>query len=292
MHTQYLWGVFWSLCAWFISALNDVAFKYLGTGLPSIVVLFFRFAFSTLTLLPFVWANPKQFVTKNFWMHGMRGGLFALGMLPWSYGLQQLPLPLMTMLSFSTPLFVTLLARVVLKENVGWARGLATVLGFLGVCISVGATYSTSVNVFVAIALVATLIFAILDIVNKRLLILHENVQPMIFFSALWTSIFTAPLAIMDWRTPQGYEWVWLLVLGLGANGMLGSLLKASKACDLSALQPWRYTEFVFSSIMSIIIFHQWPTWQVLCGIGLIVPATLYLSRHELRLEKDTPPAL
>jgi S-adenosylmethionine uptake transporter len=129
--------------------------------------------------------------------------------------------------------------------------------------------------------------FAVLDVVNKKLLILHEGFAPMMFFSSLWTMLFTFPLAWMHWQTPNTTELGWLILLGIGANGLLGCLLKASSCCDLSALQPLRYTEFIFSCVFSILIFHEQPTFQVLCGLAFIVPTTLYLGHHELRLEKN-----
>ena len=288
MQNKYLWGVFWSISACLISALNDLISKLSGSHLGGIQVLFFRFFFSTLFLLPLVIKNPQKFETRHLKIHGLRGGLFALAMLPWCYGLIQLPLPLVTTISFTTPLFVTIMAQIILKESVGWRRLMATLIGFAGIVVSTGFTYK-GINGVVGLALLATFLFAVLDIVNKRLLTLHEGIESMMFFSALWTTVLMLPLVIYHWQIPAWADLGLLALLGLGANGLLGCLLKASACCDLSALQPLRYTEFIFSSLLSVLVFGQWPTMDVLLGIALIVPATLYLGHHELKLEKRPP---
>ena len=165
---------------------------------------------------------------------------------------------------------------------------MATLIGFVGIMVSTGFAYK-GVNGVVGLALLATLLFAVLDIVNKRLLTLNEGIEPMMFFSALWTTLLMLPFVIYQWQTPTWSDLGLLAILGLGANGLLGCLLKASASCDLSALQPLRYTEFIFSCLLSILVFGQWPTIEVLLGISLIIPATLYLSHHELKLEKGSP---
>lgn len=285
MPQSYVRGAFWSLTACFVSVLNDTLCKKSGMQLSAIHVLFFRFLFSTLTLVPFFIAHPRFFMTKNIGVHAIRGGLFALAMVPWCCGLIQLPLPLVTMIGFTTPLFVTFFARIFLKEPVGWQRILATTVGFMGIITSIGFSLQGATNM-VGLALLATSLFATLDIMNKRLLVLNEGMGPMMFFSALWTTVFISPFALWQWPVLSLDLLYPLFFLGIGANLFLWCLLKASASCDLSALQPLRYSEFIFSCLMSVIVFQQWPTQEVLMGIVLIIPATLYLSHHEIKLER------
>lgn len=289
MKTGYIRGVLWILVMCLVSASNDMICKLSGVRLSGVSVLFFRFLWSSLLLLPWVMASPGKFATRHLKVHAMRGGLFALAMLPWCYGLIALPMPLITAISFTTPLFVTVLAQVFLKESVGWHRIIATLLGFVGIVISVGLDGSLlTMNSLVWLALLATFLFAVLDVVNKRLLVVNEGIWPMVFFSSVWTTIFTLPLVILNWQTPTFSEMLILALLGGGGNLLLWALLKASDSCDLSALQPFRYVEFLFSCVLSIIVFHQWPDMSVLLGMAFLVPSTLYLSHHELRLERQS----
>jgi S-adenosylmethionine uptake transporter len=269
-----------------ISAMNDLACKLSGVNLYGINVLFFRFLFTALFFLPLVIRQPKAFATKHFWTHGLRGGLFALAMLPWYCGLIELPLPMMTTISFTTPIFITVLAGVFLKERLGWQRLLATGVGFAGIMISVQFDIQSIMTSMAGLAILATLLFAILDIVNKRLLILNEGIKPLMFYSAIWTTLWTLPLALYYWKTPSMEELGLLALLGLGGNCLLGCILKSLSYCEVSSLQPLRYSEFIFSSILSILFFQKWPSIYDGFGMALIIPCTLYLAHHEFRLDQ------
>ena len=286
MASGYQRGMLWSLCACLISALNDLACKLSGAELSGVNVLFFRFLFTALFFLPFILTNPKQYITRHFWVHGLRGGLFALAMVPWCCSLIKLPLPMVTTISFTTPIFITLLAGLVLKEKLGWQRLVATGVGFMGIMISAPFQLTGHINRMAGLAILATVLFAVLDIVNKRLLILKEGIQPLMFYSALWTTLWTLPFALWYWQTPSMMDLGLLALLGLGGNALLWCVLKSLSYCDVSALQPLRYSEFIFSSILSVLVFQKWPTIYDLAGMMLIIPCTLYLVHHEFRLDR------
>lgn len=293
MQARYMLGASWALVAYFISALNDFLGKDTGR-LGGGEVLFFRFLFATLAFLPVLLVKGREmFRTSHIKTHALRGAFFAIAMLPWSYGLIDLPLPLMTAIGFSTPLFTVSLAYFVLKEPVGKHRVIATLIGFVGILIGAGFSMKGA-NGIVGLALLATFLFSSLDIINKRLLNVDEPLISMLFFSSLFGTLtlvvpmtVTAAVSSQGWVMPTLGEFAKLGVLGVGSNLILFCLLKAFKSCDVSALQPLRYFEFIFSCFFSIVFLGQWPTASVLWGMALLVPATFYLGRHELRLERS-----
>ncbi|MGL4426229.1 MAG: DMT family transporter [Alphaproteobacteria bacterium] len=282
----YLQGIFWFCCVCFCSALNDTMVKCAGNRLSPLEISFFRFLFSTLTLLPFMLARGKQaFVTRHIGAHAIRGTLLFLAVIPWCYGVVALPLTLATTISFTTPLFVLIFAAIFLKEKVGWQRSFATLIGFLGILLS----FQPSLEGFntTAIFLVAsTVMFATLDIINKKLLNADEGFLPMLFYSALGTTLLSLPLGILNWTTPLLNEFLCLFVLGAGANLLLFCLLKAIAACDISALQPLRYTELVFSGSLGFILFQEIPNASTLLGAACIIPSTLYIACYETRQQR------
>lgn len=284
IHHPYIRGVFWSLMASAISAFNDLLSKKMGMRIGGGTTLFFRFFFSAIIFLPYVLWHPSHFKTSHHGIHAMRGGMFTIAMLPWYYGLIRLPLPLITIISFATPLFASLLSVFWLKESLNQSRKLALFVGFLGIVISTIRSRQTGgdLNLWALVAVGATFLFALLDVMNKRLLNLDEKLPSMVFYSALWTSLFSLPFALCNWATPTVEQIGHLALLGLCANIFLACLLKAAHSVkDLSSLQPLRYTEFVFSCLFSIIFFHQFPKMTSILGMVLIVPSAIYLTRQE-----------
>jgi S-adenosylmethionine uptake transporter len=208
--------------------------------------------------------------------------MFALAMLPWCYSLIKLPLPLVTTLGFTTPLFVTLLAGLILKETLTWPRLGATFLGFLGIACSVGFSFSGA-NMGVLLVILATVLFALLDIINKKLVSGPESRISVMLMPTIWSCMFIFPLALMSWQAPSGAELQSMFFLGIGSNLMFFCLLKAFSAYHVSALQPFKYSEFFFSCIASMIFFQEYPSKNLLWGLLFIVPSTLYLSFNEFK---------
>lgn len=283
----FLQGIFWMIMVCFISNMNDVIIKYVGSRLSGAEIAFFRFLFSTLWLLPFMLAKGKgSFQTQYPKVHFVRSLLLVLAVAPWCYGVASLPLTLATILASTTPFFVLPLAKIFLREHVGWQRCAATVVGFLGILVSVnpsGAAFNP-----MALALIAsTLMFASLDVINKKLLTEDESLLSMLFYSALGTAILGFIPALLTWETPTLQELGFLALLGGGGSLILFCLLKAYAATEVSALQPFKYFELVLSAIFGFVIFQEFPSTSTLLGAAIIIPATLYIVLYETRGKKQ-----
>lgn len=282
----FLQGIFWMVFVCIISNTNDILIKCVGGRLSGLEVAFFRFLFSALWLLPFMLARGKgSFHTQYPRVHFVRSLLLVLAMAPWCYGVASLPLTLATTISFTTPFFILPMAKLFLKEHVGWQRWAATLIGFGGILISV----NPSGDAFnpMAFALVAsTIMFASLDIINKKLLTEDESLLSMLFFSALGTAVLGLVPALLTWETPTLQELGFLALLGGGGSLILFCLLKAFAATEVSALQPFRYVELILSAIFGFIIFQEFPATSTLLGALVIVPSTLYIVFYETRQQK------
>lgn len=279
--STYLRGAFWFILVSAISALNDTLVKAVGSRLPPIEVAFFRFFLSMVTLLPFMFAQGKAaFVTPHWRVHGVRSLLLFLAIAPWCYGVIQLPLTLVTTVSFTTPLFVLVLSALFLKERVGSHRAFATLLGFSGIVVSAQPTTS-GLNLTVFVLVASTCMFAMLDVLNKKLLIKNETLLSMLFFSAAGTTVLSIPFALADFLMPTLQELAFLVLLGAGANLILYCLLKAFESVDLSALQPFRYVEIMFTGFFGWAFFSEIPGLSTLLGAALIIPATFYIVCYE-----------
>ncbi len=282
----YLQGIFWMTVVCFISNSNDILIKHVGVRLSGAEVAFFRFFFSTLVLLPFMAAQGKgAFISRYPKAQCARALLLMLAMAPWCYGVAALPLTLATTLSFTVPFFVLPLAKIFLKEHVGWQRCFATLFGFLGIVVALHPT-GDSFNPM-ALALVASAVmFAVLDIINKKLLTEDETLLSMLFYSALGTAILGLVPALLTWQTPTLQELFFLLLLGAGGSLILFCLLKAYAATEVSALQPFKYVELVLSGIFGFVIFQEFPTVSTILGAIIIIPSTLYITIYETHQQK------
>ncbi|WP_264687717.1 MULTISPECIES: DMT family transporter [unclassified Wolbachia] len=276
----YLFGVIWFILSLLSSVANDTISKYLSLHLQSFEIIFFRFLFTTITLVPFMfYYGIEAFKTSQISIQITRGTLLFCGMVLWTYGLSTFPIVTATIISFSIPLFVIFLAIPLLNENIIWQRWIVTIIGFVGIAITIKA-HSEDFNPKILIFIVSALIFAILDILNKKLVI-KESVISMLFYSALMTTVFSTPPLLFYWHMPSLLELVLLLILGINSNLILLFMLKAFTLTDATALAPYRYIELIISAIVAYVIFNELPDKSALYGTLILIPSTLFIAYSE-----------
>lgn len=280
----YAQGVFWIVLVNFISNTNDILMRLLGAHLPSMQIAFFRFFFAVLWLLPIMWwRGHASFKTACLKLHVARALIGFAAVTCWCLGVKAVPLTLVSTIALTVPLFVLPMAVLFLKESVGWQRVVATVIGFVGVLIVLVPADQgwAGINYGALILIVAAVLFAISDILNKKM-IAYEQPLTMLFYFALGTSLAGIVPAYWVWQTPTAIELVYLLGLGLGGNLILYCLLKAFAAVDVSALAPYRYLELLFAALFGYILFDEFITFFTLLGAIIIIPSTFALAYFEM----------
>ncbi len=281
----YAQGIFWVLMAGLSSVINDVFTKYFGGSFNGFQIAFMRAFFSTITLLPFMlYAGRNSFYTSRINVHFIRAALLFAAITPWSFALADLPLTVATTISFTVPLFVLPLAAVFLKERVGWQRTVATLVGFAGIIITVQPA-SAGLNTATLLLLASAVLFASLDVINKKFVVKESRFAMMFYSSLIMTAIAFIP-CVLVWQMPTAKEWFFFVLLGGGANLILLCLLQAFSCTDVSALAPIRYTELLFSALIGLIVFAEMPLYTTLLGAGLIIPSALFIARYEMRKER------
>lgn len=276
----YFIGIGWFILSLLSSSLNDIISKYVGVRLHSVEIAFFRFFFGALTLLPFVFLGGVHTLkTSNPMVHFMRGFLLFLGMTAWTYGVTISQVSTATMISFTVPLFVLVLAVFFLKENITWQRWLATIVGFVGIVITLNPN-ENDFNPEVLVFIFASISFAMLDIINKKFIV-KESMISMLFYSAIVTAILSILPAMFVWVTPTIRELILLLILGASSNLILFLILKAFALVDATAVAPYRYLELLISASVGYIIFGDIPSTSTWYGALIVIPSTLFIVYSE-----------
>lgn len=285
MKPGYAQGAFWATMICVVSVSNDVLMRTLGERLHVTEIIFFRFLFSMVTVVPLMLSKGAElFRTKHPGLHVLRPllGVGAIGAC--CYAVNVMPLSENTTIMFSQPLFFLPLAVLFLREKVDKARWIATLVGFIGLIVILQpGTDTFRLVAFVPIA--AALQFALLDILAKKM-VKTENTYNMMFYFAFGTTVGALIPAIIFWQTPTLNELGLLIMLGIGANLIQVCIFRAFSATDASGLMPFRYVEFIFSSLFGFLLFGEIPTQIILIGALFIVAGTAYISYHETRKEK------
>ena len=190
-------------------------------------------------------------------------------------GLRHLPLPVSTSLAMLAPLISTLLAALVLKDEVPRSKWAMVVLGFIGMLLVVrpgGSQFSWTV--IFPIGAAAT--FACFQVVSSHLSRVDDAITTN-FLTALVATILLCVLVWMDQaETLPALAQVrigsWLLVVFMATMATLGHglMLQALKRAPLSVLTPFAYGQLAFAALFSWLLFGQVPDFWMAIGMCVI----------------------
>ena len=109
--------------------------KYLGSGVPTGQIIFVRGVISMAVLAFIAWQfHGFQILrTDRLRSHAVRSLAGTASMFCWFTALTMIPLADFTAISFTAPLFLTLLAMLLLGERIHVYRWTALAIGFVGV---------------------------------------------------------------------------------------------------------------------------------------------------------------
>ena len=246
----------------------------------------FRFLFSAIALLPFIFAQGAgQIRTYNIAVHFVRAVLLFLGITAWTYGLSVSHVSTATVISFAIPIFTLLIGSIFLEEEIIWQRWVVTLIGFIGIITTLQPS-STEFNPKVLIFVFAAVSFATLDIINKKFIV-KESMLSMLFYSSIFTAALSAPPAIYYWQTPTLVDLALLFVMGaVTANLILFFILKSFALVDATALAPYRYLELPVSCSLGYFVFGSLPPQSTWVGALIIIPSTMFIVYSENKSQK------
>jgi S-adenosylmethionine uptake transporter len=279
---KYFKAIFWFTLSLIVSCGNDAITKYLGNTLNPWEITFFRFAFGILSLVPvMLYQGRTAFITHRWKLHFLRGLFVFVAISLWSQGIKVSPITTSTLMSFTVPIFVLVLAPLFLKERVTWPMWLATLGGFVGILFVLQPDAHTF-NQGSLFFIIAAVLFGMLDVLNKKY-VTQEPILCMLFYSTLVASVLVILPAMQVWRTPTSYELMWLFVLGIGSNLILYFILLAFSLADASSLAPFRYIELLISMVVGYVFFHELPSSYSYLGAAIIIPSTLFIGYYQTR---------
>jgi len=278
--STFIVGMLWFFAHQLVGVGNDVIMKYTGQNMAVAQVVFLRFLFATISMLPVMFlSGMDSFKTDRVPLHVARSALLAGGIFMYVKGLTVAPIAMVTTLNFTIPLFTLVLAALVLKEKVDATRWIGTLVGFAGVMVVVQ-PQSAAFNPMYLIILISAFMFACLDVLNK-VFIGKESFWAMIFYTAFFTTVICAYPAMQVWVAPTQLQLGLMAILGGGANALLYCSLKSFSMVDASALAPFRYTELILSAAVGFAFFGEIPAMTTLYGALIIIPSTLYVVWKE-----------
>lgn len=274
-------GVFWFILSLVFCNGGDILVKLISTDISSFQVAFFRFFFSFLILIPFVIVKRYRVsATCHLKVHMLRSLILVMATTFWISGVPHVDLTIATLIGLSVPLFILPVSYIWLKETISLDRILLTILGLLSIIFALQPR-SLNLDYGCLSLLIAVISYGVLDVMNKRYA-QQDSLLNILFYSSLFSTLLSLPSAILVWEPICVKDIILLIVLGLSANLILFSLIKAYQRLEVSFLAPFHYLEFPQSVLMGNLIFGEVVQMSTLLGATVNLCLSIYLTYQEL----------
>ena len=249
-------------------------------------LVFLRNAFGVLALLPVIMRSGVLVLkTQRLKLHFLRAAIQSAGMMSFFIGLTLIPLAEVTALSFSAPLFATVLAIIVMGERVRIRRISALIIGFVGVIVvlrpDVGA-FSTGALFIIGSSFIWAVAMTLIKSLSRT-----ESAITITLYAGLFMAPITLVPALFVWVSPTWEQLAWML--GVGGAGTLGhvAFAQAFKLAEMSAVLPLDFLRLLWASAIGYALFAEVPSIASWVGGLLIFASASYIALREAQIARQ-----
>lgn len=267
-------------------SLANVFVKQLS-HLPAMEIVFFRclvgtaFCFYGLRKADADWkgSNRKQLLLR---------GLFGTTALYFFFvTVQNIPLASAMTIQYLSPIFTTIIAIFLLRENVKLLQWLFYAIAFSGVLFI--ERFDTRISFFFVFIGVVSAFCSGVAYNLVRSLREREHPLTVVLHFQLIGVIAGFLFTIFNWRTPRGWDWLFLFLVGLSSQFgqiFLTNALQKEKAASVAIVN---YSGLLYGLIFGWFVFGEAQTIESVIGMSLVVCGVIlsvFYGRKQREVEK------
>lgn len=272
-----------TLSALLFSAMG-VLIRLASHSVNNETIVFMRNLTGTIMLLPLIAVHGLGLLKTSVPLQHLWRALVGLAaMYGFFYAIANLPLSSAMVFTYSSPIFIPLVAWLFLRERMTPRMGVAAVMGLVGV-IMVCRPAATG-SLFMASIGISASLLAAMAFVTVRSLSRTEPTTRIVFYFSLISALISAIPMLWAWRPLTAEEM--MLVVGAGVLATF-SQLAMSRAYSLAPagkIGPAAYQAIVFAGVWAWLIWGEVPDRYAVAGTIIIFVATLLCleRRHRPR---------
>lgn len=289
MHSENFRGAVFMVFSMALFAVEDALVKLLSQGLPFAQVLAMLGAAGCLSFALLLKLRGGVLFTRDLYAPVVM--LRNLGEIAGSTAVVAAlalgDLASTTAILQAMPLAIVLGAVLFLREPVGWRRGSALIVGFMGVLMVIrpGMAAFQTISLLPLLAVVS---LAMRDIVTRRLPAHIQSEQVAVGAFASLTLSGVVLMVLLDQRPamPHALQWAGLAGTTVAGVSAYALLVTATRISEAASVAPYRYSRLLFALILAVVIFGERPDAMTLLGGAVIVASGCYTMLREARLRR------
>jgi len=275
-------GALLSLAAFGAYATHDVVVKLLGESFTSFQIMFFSglMGFPLVTMMLMGDRRDGTLIPAHPWWSALRSvAAVATGVMGF-FAFSQLPLATCYAIFFAMPLLITLMAIPLLGEKVGIRRGVAVIVGLLGVLIVLRPGGGDGFSIGHLAALGAAVTGALTSVIVRKIgqrersvvLMLYPMVLTFFAMGAMMPFVYV-PMSVVDMG----------LTAVMAFLGMLGSLgiIAAYRTAPAVIVAPMQYSQILWAALYGWLFFDESVDFYTAAGSAVIIASGIYIVLRE-----------
>ena len=200
---------------------------------------------------------------------------------------QNIPLASAMTIQYLSPIFTAIIGIFLLKESVGLPQWFFYLIAFAGVLL---------IEQFDALVSPFYLALGIISAFGSGMAYnlvrsLKEREYPLtvVFHFQLVGMIAGFLFTVFNWQTPEGFDWLYLLLIGIFSQIgqiFLTNALQKEKAASVAIIV---YTGLIYGISVGWFVFAEKPNWGSLVGMLLVVVGvmlSIFYSRRKISVEE------
>jgi drug/metabolite transporter (DMT)-like permease len=192
-----------------------------------------------------------------------------------------IPLTQVTALGFTSPLFASLFAVLILGEALRRARVVGLVLGLAGALIILRPGVQ-DISAGAMLALGSAFFWAAAMTCIKALSRTDSSVA-IAFYAAFLQLPIALVLTVFVWRTPTlGQLGATVIIAMIGTLAQL-SISQAFREADSTVILPMDFTKLIWASILAYLVFAELPDIWAWVGGAVVFSGVLWVGYSEAR---------
>ncbi|HSG36384.1 MAG TPA: DMT family transporter [Paracoccaceae bacterium] len=274
-------GALLALLAFAVYATNDVIVKFLGGDYSPVQTIFFSTLFSFPLAVLMIMRDQAPGTLRPVhpgWMMARTVATLITGVTAF-YAFSVLPLAQTYTILFASPLLITLLAIPVLGERIHIRRGIAIVVGLIGVVVALRPG-ETQLGLGHMAAVVAAIGGSFASVVVRRIGSDERPIVIMLYPMMANFFVMGAALGFVYEPMPATHIGLVAIMAILGsAAGLI--IIGAYKSGEAIVVAPMQYSQIIWAAIFGYFIFSESVDLYTAVGAMIIIASGLYIVLRE-----------
>lgn len=274
-------GAFLSLAAFAFYATHDVVVKFLGGSYTAFQIIFFSglLGFPMVSMLLMSDRTDGNLIPKHPWWTALRTISAVLTGVGGFYAFSVLPLAQCYAIFFAMPILITLLAIPILGEKIGPRRGMAIIVGLIGVIIvlrpgevDLGLGHLAALSAATTGAMTSVIIRKVGHNERAIVLMLYPMVANVLAMAVILPFVYH-PMPLFDFGA---------LAL-MSVLGLIGSILiiAAYRTAPAIIVAPMQYSQIIWAVFYGWLLFDERLDLPTAIGTGVIIASGIYIVLRE-----------